>query len=479
MNIVWTLAGHDPNATAGLQADQAVGHALKTKIRCLMTTFTAQNDSQVKLSAALPLAWLKAQWNCLLEQETPAAIKLGLISSEEQLRFLAAALEDFPNLPIIADPVLAASSGYPFTDAACRKTWIELLPRLSLLTPNRPEAEQLLGYALDQDQSIIKAAAELRSWGLAAVLIKGGHGDDPQETRDYFDDGHRAFWLKSPRVGRNYRGTGCSLATAIACYRASGLNLREAVVLGHAFLQTAIQQSAAQISRYLEYPSAPTQLGQLSYQTSSPHQAAPAMNDGPIGFYPIVPDLPWLYRLGKLGIRTIQLRIKDKSRDELVPILGQAVDFCQSRGIRLFINDHWELAAVAGAYGAHLGQEDLDLLSPAEFNQLLQSGLRLGISTHSYEEAARAIALRPSYIAFGPIFHTSCKSLAFGPQGTDRIIDWLRWTAGIPLVVIGGIKLSDIKSIRDLGVDGVSAIADILTADNPDERAQQWLEALS
>ncbi len=476
MKTIWTVGGHDPNAAAGIQADLLTANTLNVTCRTIIASFTAQSDRQVSLSEAVPSLWLKMQWDVLSAEEQPAAIKLGLLNHRDQLIFLRAALAAWPGVPVIADPVLASSSGHAFAEADLIASWRELLlPRLTLLTPNIPEAEWLLGYRIADPDTMIKAAAELRSWGLAAVLIKGGHLAAPHVPMDYFDDGHRAFWLAGKRVERNYRGTGCTLATAIAAEMSKGLALREAVVMAHAFLQDLLSNSASMGAPYLHYEKRAFPLPGLSFQQPGSRAAFPSIQGGRIGFYPIVADLRWMKKLVDLGVPSIQLRIKDADPETIAESIQQAVNYCRGKPVRLFINDYWQTAVDAGAYGVHLGQEDLDVLSDSDWDRLQKSGLRLGISTHSYEEAARALAIKPSYIALGPIFETTCKSMTFGPQGMERLQEWHALCPGIPLVAIGGLKLDHASTLLSYGASGLSVITDVLKAVDPDARTRAWL----
>jgi hydroxymethylpyrimidine kinase/phosphomethylpyrimidine kinase/thiamine-phosphate diphosphorylase len=478
MKTIWTLGGHDPNAVAGVQADLLTARTLGVMTRTLIGSFTAQSDRRVSLSEPVPKPWLKAQWQTLREQEKPAAIKLGLLNHRELLVFLREALAEIPDVPVIADPVLTSSSGHNFSRETMVAAWRELLfSRLTLLTPNIPETEQLLGYRVDDPETVVRAAADLRSWGLKAVLIKGGHSN-AQEPADYFDDGERPFYLIGKRVNRDYRGTGCTLATAICAQLSKGLSLRDAVVTAHGFLQTTLARSAAQESRYLQYEAKPFRLSGLSYHSAEvlPQAFAPASR---IGFYPIVPDISWLKRLVDAGVPSIQLRMKDVPADQVLTSVREAVEYCRERGVQLFINDYWQLAIECHAFGVHLGQEDLDRLTPREIRTLQKSGLRLGVSTHSYEEAARAVALQPSYIALGPIFHTTCKSMAFGPQGMERVREWKDLCGDIPLVAIGGLKLEHSPTLLRYGASGLSAITDVLAHENPEARVQEWLNSFA
>jgi hydroxymethylpyrimidine kinase/phosphomethylpyrimidine kinase/thiamine-phosphate diphosphorylase len=478
MKTLWTLGGHDPNGVAGVQADLLTARALGVMTRTLIGSFTAQSDRRVSLSEPVPKPWLKAQWLTLRDQEKPAAVKLGLLNHRELLVFLREALAEMPDVPVIADPVFASSSGHNFSRDTMVTAWRELLfSRLTLLTPNIPETEQLVGYRVDDAETVVRAAADLRSWGLGAVLIKGGHSKAATPA-DYFDDGLRPFWLIGQRVNRDYRGTGCTLAAAISAQLSKGLSLREAVITAHGFLQTLLARSAAAQSPYLQYESGPFRLSGLSYHSGEAlAQPFPAVSR--IGFYPIVPDLTWLKRLVDAGVPSIQLRMKDVPAEQILQSMREAVAYCRERGVQLFINDYWELALECHAFGVHLGQEDLDQLSPRDIRTMQKNGLRLGISTHSYEEAARAVALRPSYIALGPIFPTTCKSMTFGPQGMERVREWKALCGDIPLVAIGGLKLEHAPTLLEYGASGLSVISDVLSHVNPEARVRDWLNSFA
>lgn len=478
MSVVWSIAGHDPMGAAGIQADLRVAMRLGVPLRTIIASFTAQNHERMHLCEAVSPAWLDAQWQALAEYERPQVIKLGLIADAKSLEQVRRLLQDTPETPLICDPVLASSSGFAFADQKFLALYRELIyPRVTLLTPNRPEAEQLLGFPVRTEADVIRAARTMRDQGVRAVLIKGGHSEG-LDVLDYFDDGERAFWLASSRKPGTFRGTGCALSTAIACKLATQNSLREAVVLGHAALQAALLASQGEQHSILRFGEGqPESLGRISYQGYFPSQAFASIDDGPLGFYPIVPDLSWLKRLLPTGIRTLQLRLKGLDEDACAAAIAEANALCRRADVRLFINDYWELSLEEGAYGVHLGQEDLDRLSPEDCERLRASGLRLGISTHSYEEAARALSYRPSYIALGPIFATTCKSMAFGPQGLARLSEWRTLCPDTPLVAIGGLKLEHAPEAMQRGADSVAVISDVLSHNDPEQRARDWLRA--
>jgi len=192
---------------------------------------------------------------------------------------------------------------------------------------------------------------------------------------------------------------------------------------------------------------------------------------GPIGFYPVVPDAAWVRRLLDWGVRTIQLRIKaaDHDADEIAWEVRTAIEFGrQVPGAQVFINDHWQLALEAGAYGVHLGQEDLDT---ADIQALRAAGLRLGLSTHTPAELARAKAVQPSYLAIGPIYPTTLKVMPYEPVGLERLAQWAQDAAPYPVVAIGGISLALMPGVLACGVDGVAVVSAVTQAADPREAA--------
>lgn len=476
MNTLWSLAGHDPFGAAGLSADARVGRALGVTLRPLITTFTAQNAQRIALAEPLPEAWIEAQWRLLREAESPGAIKLGFMPHPQTLARVGRLLAELPTVPVVCDPVLTVSSAADQDwDPALRSAYREYIaPRVTLFTPNLPEAERLLGRPLQNQSDIVEAAAELRSWGIQAVLIKGGHAED---LRDYCDTGEKPFCLAGRRQPGSFRGTGCTLSSAIASGLARGLPLREAITLGHSYVQAAIAQAAAEDSPILPPLKGRPQASPLSYDGFFAEAAFAPSEAERLSFYPIVPSLELLTKLLPTGIKSIQLRLKDQPEDVLKRDIAKAAALCRAAAVDLYVNDYWELALAAGAFGVHLGQEDLDSLSPAALKRLQASGLRLGLSTHSFEEAARAVALRPSYIALGPIFPTTCKSMRFGPQGVDRLQDWRSFCPEQPLVAIGGLKLEHVKAVREAGADGIAVVSAVTEHPDPPAAVKAWLAA--
>ena len=198
----------------------------------------------------------------------------------------------------------------------------------------------------------------------------------------------------------------------------------------------------------------------------------------PIGFYPVVPTAAWVVRLLGWGVRTIQLRIKtaDHTTAEISAQIIAAIEAGKAvPGAQVFINDHWQLALAANAYGVHLGQEDLDT---ADIETLRSADIRLGLSTHTPEELARAKAVQPSYLAIGPIYPTTLKVMPYEPVGLTRLAEWAKLAAPYPVVAIGGISLERLPGVLACGVDGVAVVSAVTLAADPRQAAVNGLEMM-
>ncbi len=191
-------------------------------------------------------------------------------------------------------------------------------------------------------------------------------------------------------------------------------------------------------------------------------------------FYPIFDDVVWLQRMLPLGVKLVQMRLKDKSQNELRAQLNEARDLCVAHDAALVVNDHWQLAIDLGCDWVHLGQEDLD---DANVDAIRAAGLKLGVSTHDKAELARALALTPDYIALGPIYPTILKQMKWHQQGVEKLSVWKGLVGDIPLIAIGGMSTARAKGAFAAGADVVSAVTDITLHDDPEARVREWLEA--
>lgn len=206
------------------------------------------------------------------------------------------------------------------------------------------------------------------------------------------------------------------------------------------------------------------------------HQFAPCPER--LGLYAVLPDADWVGRMARAGVPTVQLRFKSTDAQAIRREVKAAVQAVQGTPALLFINDHWRVAIDAGAYGIHLGQEDLDALSPQELQALHTSGLRLGVSTHGYAEMVRADAVGPSYIAMGAVFPTTLKKMATAPQGVGRLGLYASLMRNYPQVAIGGIGAEQFAQVRATGVGSIAVVRALVNAPDPEAAATQLLKAL-
>jgi len=191
-------------------------------------------------------------------------------------------------------------------------------------------------------------------------------------------------------------------------------------------------------------------------------------------FYPIFDDVSWLRRMLPLGVKLVQLRIKDQPQDVLRAQLTEARDLCRQHGAILVVNDHWELAIELGCDWLHLGQEDLDT---ADLTAIRAAGLKLGVSTHDKAELARALALGPDYIALGPVYPTILKKMKWHEQGIEKLTKWKALIGDTPLIAIGGMSIERAAGAFAAGADVVAAATDITLHDTPETRVRAWLGA--
>lgn len=218
------------------------------------------------------------------------------------------------------------------------------------------------------------------------------------------------------------------------------------------------------------WPTAPVDFGLGSFPP-----AARASTFAPcperLGLYAVLPDAQWVGRMARAGVPTVQLRFKSDDEDEIAREVQAAVDAVRGTPALLFINDHWQAAIDAQAYGVHLGQEDLDALAHDDVQRIRTAGLRLGVSTHGYAEMVRADAVSPSYIALGAVYPTTLKRMATEPQGVARLAAYAQLLRGYPLVAIGGIDAARMPEVLATGVGSVGVVRALVAADDPEAQA--------
>lgn len=195
-----------------------------------------------------------------------------------------------------------------------------------------------------------------------------------------------------------------------------------------------------------------------------------------LGLYAVLPDAAWVGRMARAGVPTVQLRFKSDDAQAIEAEIRAAVQAVQGTDALLFINDHWQAAITAGAYGVHLGQEDM---AEADLQTIRAAGLRLGLSSHGYAEMLRADTFSPSYIALGAVFPTTLKRMQTAPQGTGRLHAYAQLMQDYPLVAIGGIDSNRLPEVLSNDIGSVAVVRALVTADNPEAMAASLQAAIS
>jgi len=504
--IVWSIAGNDSGGGAGLSADARAAEAFGVHLCPVVAAVTAQNSRAVTRVEPVSAELLDAQLAALADDLPPAAIKTGLLGSAANIAVVArwvGRLRERAPVALVVDPVLGASTGAAFAGEAALAAYRELLlPRATLVTPNRREAARLAGGGA-AGGDVPALAAALRGTGAQAIAVTGG--DDaaaaPGRSLDWIATPQAGGWLALPRVATPHtHGTGCTFATSAACALALGFVPADALVLAkmattHALAHGyAAGQGAGPVAARPGFATEPALLPAMSWDESSQFssclhppdkgQSPKALED--IGLYAIVDSAERVRQVVAAGVRTVQLRIKTPDAPDaawhaaLRQSAADALAACRVAGATLVVNDHWRLAAELGEPShlvVHLGQEDLLALGEAGRAELAASGLKLGISSHSLWELCRARALAPWYAACGPVWPTLTKAMPWVPQGLDNLAWWVRM-AGMPVVAIGGIlEPAQLELAARSGASGVCVVRGL--GDDPATTVPRWQAALA
>ena len=513
--IIWTISGSDCSGGAGIAADIKTGQALGVEVCTLITANTVQNSHQLLAINPVEVDILQQQVDALITDKPPSVIKIGLLANLVQVTWLTATLmqlkKNLPKLIVVYDPVGQASVGGKFNNVSVTEL-SPLLKQIDVLTPNTNEANfltnnpiHLQNNQLGVDEIATLARSIYHAFTINSIIIKGGHSDNHNEhselcidycyhqlnqiKQDNQENLHQTitYQLSSPRLNSHYsHGGGCSFASALASFLATGYLIRDAFTYSKAFINqglSATEQISAnqnhtyygafqQLSSPLKTEFYPTVFDEINQK----HQHLPAfetldLHGTKLGLYPVIGSIYWLKLLLPLGLNIIQLRVKNLPADELEQVIIEAINLAKNYDTRLFVNDYWQLAIKHGAYGVHIGQEDL---CDADLKQIQQAGLRLGISTHGCYEFLLAQQLQPSYLAIGAIFPTKTKDMTGQIQGVENLRQLLSLRPKakiqqIPVVAIGGINLTRAAEVIATGVDSIAVVTAITEADDPEQ----------
>lgn len=191
-------------------------------------------------------------------------------------------------------------------------------------------------------------------------------------------------------------------------------------------------------------------------------------------FYLIVDSADWIERLIPIGVKLVQLRMKDVSEDILREHIKRSKAICQKFSCQLIINDYWQIAIEEKCDFIHLGQEDL---ADADLASIQKAGLKLGVSTHDSAELDKALAVKPDYVALGPVYETILKKMKWQPQGVEKVTRWKSLVGDLPLVAIGGLTPDRAQGVLQAGADSAAVVTDIKLNENPENRVNEWIKA--
>ena len=189
-------------------------------------------------------------------------------------------------------------------------------------------------------------------------------------------------------------------------------------------------------------------------------------------FYLIVDSAGWIERLVPIGVKLVQLRMKDLPEDRLRKEIRRAKAVCAEHGCQLIVNDYWRLAIEEGCDFVHLGQEDLAV---ADVPTIRAAGIKLGLSTHDEAELETALTAMPDYVALGPVWPTILKKMKWAPQGVERLGIWKARIAPLPLVAIGGLNPERLPAVFENGADSAAVVTDITLSADPEARTRKWI----
>ena len=262
-----------------------------------------------------------------------------------------------------------------------------------------------------------------------------------------------------PRIDNESAVDHHELAGALAAIN-MGFIESDAKVLGKAWSRMAQGDGGFNATKW---PNRPEHFDLLPWTRNMNPNAFPEC-PAHLGLYGVMPDADWVKRMVDAQLPTVQLRFKSEDKYNIRKQIKEAVKATKDSQTLLFINDYWEQAIDEGAYGVHLGQEDMAI---ADLEKIRAAGLRLGLSTHGYAEMVHADRFCPSYIAMGAVFPTNLKRMPTAPQGLGRLYQYAKLMSHYPLVAIGGIDQESIRAVAKSGVGSVAVVRAITQAKDP------------
>lgn len=462
---VLTVAGSDSGAGAGIQADLKTCAARGVFCSTVITAVTAQNTVGVQGVSIVPEDFVAEQLKSVLSDMQVDVVKTGMLPSIGIVKVLLQSLREFPVQALVVDPVMVSTSGDVLAGPSILSLFREeLFPMADIVTPNLKEASLLLGgVRLETVDDMRSAAKSIHDMGPRNVLVKGGDLPAPLDAVDIFYDGKDFYELRSSRVKTsNTHGTGCTLASCIAAELAKGSPVLPAVKVAKNFVETALEYSKDIVIG--KGPQGPfDHLTKLKNDIKSSYKQG-AFNPNDLFLYAVTDsgmNKKWSRSITDAvkaaiegGATIIQLREKDSETQDFFEAAKACVEICHSYGVPLLINDRIDVALACDADGVHVGQSDM----PARVvRTLLGPDKIIGVSCKTVEQAHQAWINGADYIGCGGVYPTNTKAnnLTVGLDGLRTVC----LASKLPVVAIGGIGISNARSVMEIGVPNLKGVA--------------------
>ncbi|KAL8117118.1 hypothetical protein AgCh_015139 [Apium graveolens] len=461
---VLSVAGSDSGAGAGIQADLKTCAARGVYCSTVITAVTAQNTVGVQGVNIVPERFVSEQLKSVLSDMHVTVVKTGMLPTVGIVKVLYDILKQFPVQALVVDPVMVSTSGDVLAGPSILDIFREqLLPMADIVTPNLKEASALLGGIKLQTVLDMRAAAKsIHEMGPRNVLVKGGDLPAASDAIDIFFDGVEFCELRSVRIQtQNSHGTGCSLASCIAAELAKGSQMLPAVRVAKHYVETALDYSKdIHIGNGLQGPF--DHLCKLKRNQSS--RRLQRFDPDDLLLYAVT-DSKMNNKWGRSitdavkaaiegGATIIQLREKDTETSNFVEEAKKCLEVCRSHGVRMLINDRIDIALACDADGVHVGQSDM----PAHVaRSLLGPEKIIGVSCKTPEQAHQAWIDGADYLGSGGVYSTNTKAnnSTIGLDGLKSVC----LASKLPVVAIGGIDLSNARSVAEIGLENLKGVA--------------------
>jgi hydroxymethylpyrimidine kinase/phosphomethylpyrimidine kinase/thiamine-phosphate diphosphorylase len=472
MRTIVAIGGSDSAGCSGIQADLKAVSAFDLHCSTVITAITAQNTLDVKQNQSMTADIVKNQLQAVLSDLSVGAIKMGLLGTAETIRTIAQVLREKTQgqMPIIVDPVIRSSTGEVLlTEDAQAELLKQIIPLTTLLTPNTNEARILTGIPVQTIDDAINAGRSLIALGCEGVLIKGGHLKSDPGTDILVLPSQIVTFPGKPIASSNTRGTGCSLASAIAACMLKGMSLVASIQTAKEFVRRSIASSYS--------------IGRGPGPIDSFHcQRYPQLHRMPMGRFHAITDQTLQTTYSHIELASFALRggadviqYRDKSNlDSMarIRIAKQIGALCKENGASLIVNDRTEVARGAVASGVHIGKDDLP---PSLARQIMGPMAFIGKTANSLEEALQADQEPVDYIGVGPIFGTTSKINALDPLGLEAL-ERIANQTDKPIIAIGGIEPDRVDSVIGAGAFGIAILSGLWKGPDPMKKIQSYTE---